>query len=187
MGWMNHNQAEDEEAFAALFQQYKNLVFKTAYLMLGNPIEAEDALQEVFLNVHRALGTFDPSRAAFSTWLYRITVNHCLNRRRKRELSLFPLGEVPGHAPSPEGQIMTDEVLEQALDSLSDKLRSVVVLRYYADLPYAEIGEILDVPLGTVKSRLSQALDTMRQTLDTSSDEEEVVLAGVASSREDTE
>ncbi len=81
---------------------------------------------------------------------------------------------------------MTDEALEQALNSLSDKLRSVVVLRYYADLPYAEIGEILDVPLGTVKSRLSQALDTMRQTLDTSS-EEEVVLAGAISSREDAE
>ncbi len=186
MVWMNRDQAEDEETFAALFEQYKNLVFKTAYLMLGNPIEAEDALQEVFLSVHRALGTFDPSRAAFSTWLYRITVNHCLNRRRKREIPLFSLGEIPGHDPSPEGQIMTDQALEQALNSLSDKLRSVVVLRYYADLPYAEIGEILDVPLGTVKSRLSQALDTMRQTLKTSSDEE-VVLAGVVPSREDTE
>lgn len=186
MVWMNRDQAQDEETFAALFQQYKNLVFKTAYLMLGNPIEAEDALQEVFLNVHRALGTFDPSRAAFSTWLYRITVNHCLNRRRKREVPLFSLGEIPGHDPSPEGQVMTDQVLEQALDSLSDKLRSVVVLRYYAGLPYAEIGEILDVPLGTVKSRLSLALDAMRRTLNTSS-EEEVVLAGIISSREDIE
>lgn len=186
MGWMNRDQAEDEETFSALFEQYKNLVFKTAYLMLGNPIEAEDALQEVFLNVHRSLGTFDPSRAAFSTWLYRITVNHCLNRRRKREIPVFSLGEIPGHDPSPEGQIMTDQTLEQALNSLSDKLRSVVVLRYYADLPYAEIGEILDVPLGTVKSRLSQALDTMRQTLNASS-EEEAVFAGVVSGREDVE
>lgn len=186
MVWTNRDQAQDEETFAALFQQYKNLVFKTAYLMLGNPIEAEDALQEVFLNVHRALGTFDPSRSAFSTWLYRITVNHCLNRRRKRGVVMYPLGDVPGHAPSPEGQIMTDQILEQALDSLSDKLRSVIVLRYYAELPYAEIGEILDVPLGTVKSRLSLALNTMRQTLNTSSDEE-VVLAGVVPSPEGSE
>ena len=186
MGWSNHDQVEDEEAFEALFQQYKNLVYKTSYLMLGSPIEAEDALQEVFLSVHRALGTFDPSRAAFSTWLYRITVNHCLNRRRKKSMPLFSLGEVSAYDPSPEGQIMTDQALEQALNSLSDKLRSVVVLRYYADLPYAEIGEILDVPLGTVKSRLSQALDTMRHTLDTSS-EEDVVLAGIVSSQEDAE
>jgi len=81
---------------------------------------------------------------------------------------------------------MIDQALEQALNSLSDKLRSVVVLRYYADLPYAEIGEILDVPLGTVKSRLSLALDTMRQTLGASL-EDDVVLAGVVSSREDAE
>jgi RNA polymerase sigma-70 factor (ECF subfamily) len=186
MGWGNNDQGKDEEAFANLFQQYKNLVFKTAYLMLGSTEEAEDALQEVFLSVHRALGTFDPSRAAFTTWIYRITVNQCLNRRRKRRITILPLGETAASYPSPESQVMTDQTLEHALNGLSDKLRSVVVLRYYADLPYAEIGEILDVPLGTVKSRLNQALETLRRSLEPSR-EGDIVLAGVIPQKENAE
>ena len=179
MGWSNHVQVEDEETFAALFQQYKNLVYRTAYLMLGNATDAEDALQEVFLKVHRALDRFDPSRAAFTTWIYRITVNHCLNRQRKRRILMLPLGEMLGHHPSPESQIMKHQTLEQALGGLSDKLRAVVVLRYYADLPYSEIGEILDVPLGTVKSRLNQALSSMRKSLNASLEEEDALTAAI--------
>ncbi|MBN1312000.1 MAG: RNA polymerase sigma factor [Anaerolineae bacterium] len=186
MGWSNHDRVEDEKNFTALFQQYKNLVYKTAYLMLGSTRDAEDALQEVFLKVHRSLDTFDPSRGAFTTWIYRITVNHCLNRQRRRSITVFPLREMPGYHPSPESQIMKDQVLEQALDSLSDKLRVVVVLRYYADLPYAEIGEILDVPLGTVKSRLNQALSNMRQSL-APSPAEDAVLAKAIPNQEDAQ
>ena len=74
----------DREAFAILFEQYKNLVYKTAYLMLGETTEAEDALQEVFVQVYRSLSGFDHQKAAFTTWLYRVTVNYCLNRRRKK-------------------------------------------------------------------------------------------------------
>ncbi|MBN1427254.1 MAG: sigma-70 family RNA polymerase sigma factor [Anaerolineae bacterium] len=187
MVWSDQIQVEDEETFATLFQQYKNLVFKTAYLMLGNAADAEDALQEVFLSVHCSLNTFDPSRAAFTTWLYRITVNHCLNRRRKRNILELPLGDVQGHHPSPESQIMKDQALEQLLNSLSDKLRAVVVLRYYADLPYADIGEILDVPLGTVKSRLSQALCNMRKSLGVSMEEEGVLVADAICHQEDVQ
>jgi RNA polymerase sigma-70 factor (ECF subfamily) len=179
MGWSNQGQIEDEEGFVTLFHQYKNLVYKTAYLMLGSTKDAEDALQEVFLKVHRSLDKFDPSRGAFTTWVYRITVNHCLNRQRKRSILAFPLREMQGHYPSPEGQVMKDQILEQALDSLSDKLRAVVVLRYYADLPYAEIGEILDVPLGTVKSRLNQALTNMRQNLGPSLEKDTVLVEAI--------
>jgi RNA polymerase sigma-70 factor (ECF subfamily) len=167
-------QAGDEAAFAALFEQYKNLVFKTALLLLdgaGTPApeaEAEEALQEVFLSVYRSLGSYQPERAAFSTWLYRITVNHCLNRRRRRRWPWLSLDRVPAaqaSAPSPEHALSETEAVASALRCLSDKLRATVVLRFYADLSYAEIAQVLDIPIGTVKSRLAEALKLLGREL----------------------
>ena len=157
-------QAGDEQAFAELFHRYKNLVYKTAYLMLGDADEAEDVLQEVFVQVYKSLDAYDPGKGAFTTWLHRITVNRCLNWRRKRHPSL-PLDRVHIPLPSPEGR-MEEKAVWQAVKGLSDKLRAVVVLRYYWELSYAEIAQILDIPLGTVKSRLNLALRTLRKELE---------------------
>lgn len=182
--------AGDETAFAALFHQYKNLVYKTAFVLLGSKDEADDALQDVFLDVHRALASYQPSKGAFSTWLYRVTVNHCLSWRRKRKFLFFSLDEgdagrsragkgtahlesgLPrglhhaAHATNHEEQVeIADQVLK-AMSHLSPKLRAVVALRYYRDLSYAEIATILNVPIGTVKSRLCQAMETLRTVLE---------------------
>jgi len=160
------SQGGDEEAFAALFQKYKNLVYKTAYLMLGDANETEDVLQEVFIQVHKSLHTFQPSKGAFTTWLHRITVNRCLNRRRKRRpLSLdeSSLSSLSSRSPSSESREV--EVVRQAVSRLSEKQQAVVILRYYWELPYAEIAQILDIPVGTVKSRLNLALRTIRKEL----------------------
>ena len=163
-------QTGDEEAFAALFHQYKNLVYKTAYLMLDSADEAEDVLQEVFLQVHRSLSTFEPSKGAFTTWLYRVTVNHCLSRRRKRRLLIISLEKVPPLAltehPSFQDRLEDEEAVRQALSQLSEKLRAVVILRHYLELSYAEIAQILNIPVGTVKSRLNLALKTLRKELE---------------------
>jgi len=170
MDLIRRSQAGDEQAFAALFHKYKNLVYKTAYLMLGNADDAEDALQEVFVQVHRSLSTFQPSKGAFTTWLYRITINHCLNWRRKRRLPFLSLDEAStslvNRLPSPEGR-MEEEAVWQTVSRLSEKLRAVVVLRYYWELSYAEMAQILDIPVGTVKSRLDLALKTLRKELET--------------------
>jgi RNA polymerase sigma-70 factor, ECF subfamily len=157
--------AYDREAFAKLFEQYKNLVFKTAYLMFGNKEEAEDALQEVFIQVHRSLSAYDPRKGAFSTWLHRITVNYCLNQGRKRHAHLLALEDVSAVFAHefPGERLAEKEAMEQALNKLSDRQKAVVILRYYWALPYSEISEILDIPLGTVKSRLDLALKTMRK------------------------
>jgi RNA polymerase sigma-70 factor, ECF subfamily len=153
------SRAGDQDAFAALYDQHKNMVFKTAFLILRERAEAEDALQEVFAKVAGALASYDPRRGAFTTWLYRITVNECLNRRRRaRPVRLDPRDS----PPTPEAQVAADEEMEQALAGLSDKLRAVIVLRYYAGLPYDQIAETLDVPVGTVKSRINQAIQTLR-------------------------
>lgn len=166
MDLISHAQAGDREAFATLFEQYKNLVYKTSYLILGDAHEAEDALQEIFLLVHKSLASFDSRKGAFTTWLYRITLNFCLNLRRKRHhSSLEDVSPVPA-TDFPGAQLAEEDSLWRATRSLSDKQRAVVILRYYWDLPYAEIASILDIPLGTVKSRLDLALKTLRTILE---------------------
>ena len=172
MDLITRSQAGDETAFAGLFAQYKNLVYKTAYLMLDEPQEAEDALQEVFLRVHRSLPSYQPAKGAFTTWLYRITVNHCINRRRGQRLRFLSLDQVrPAQLPrqpSPERAWGERDAVARAIRRLSDRLRAVVVLRYYADMSYAEIAQTLEIPLGTVKSRLHAALGALRADLEAS-------------------
>jgi len=169
MDLIRRSQAGDERAFAELFERYKNLVYKTAYLMLGEPQEAEDALQEVFLRVHSSQSSFQPSKGAFTTWLHRITVNYCINQKRKRRLRFLSIAQVrPGQMPSqpsPESRLDPEDAVVRAMRGLSDKLRAVVVLRYYWDMSYGEIAQTLDVPLGTVKSRLNAALTALRVKL----------------------
>ncbi|HUV95494.1 MAG TPA: RNA polymerase sigma factor [Anaerolineae bacterium] len=171
MDLIRRSQAGDQEAWAGLFERYKNLVFKTAYLMLGSASEAEDALQEVFIRVYRSLSAFEPSKGSFATWLHRITVNHCLNQRRRRRFLVVALDEaspasLSGHYPSPEGRMGEKAAVQQALSRLSDKQRGVVILRYYWEMSYAEIARVLDIPLGTVKSRLNLALKTLHKELE---------------------
>lgn len=156
----------DRQAFAALFEQYKNLVFRSAYLILGNTEDAEDALQEVFVLVYRSLGSFDATKAAFTTWLHRVTINHCLNFRRKHNRALLPLDEVMLKSEFPDSHLANEEAIWQAIHALSEKLQVVVILHYYWELPYAEIAQILEIPLGTVKSRLDLAIKTLRKLLD---------------------
>lgn len=162
--------AGGENSFAAVFHQYKNLVFRTAFLLLNSEQDAEDALQEIFLRVYKALPTFDLAKGAFTTWIYRITVNHCLSRRRRRRPPLLALDAVDAQASvDPAGfaeHIENKDAMFQAIAGLSDKLRAVLILRYYLDLSYKEIAEILDVPEGTVKSRLDRALHTLRRELE---------------------
>jgi len=172
MDLIRRSQAGDEEAWAALFDKYKNLVYRTAYLMLGSADEAEDALQEVFLRVFRSLSSFEPRRGAFTTWLHRLTVNHCFNRRRRRRFLLLSLDKVSrsslvDDSPSPGARLEEGAEVRQVLGGLSDKQRGVVVLRYYWEMSYVEIARILEIPLGTVKSRLNLALKTLRKELGT--------------------
>ena len=171
MDLISRSQAGEEGAFTDLFEKHKNLVYKTAYLMLGSTHEAEDVLQEVFLRVHRSLDTFQPSRGSFTTWLHRVTVNWCISRKRRRRPSQVPLDTVPASTLVAGGLSLESSLVQQdevwrAVRRLTEKQRGVVVLRYYWELSYAEIAQVLDVPLGTVQSRLNLALRTMRTLLE---------------------
>jgi len=166
---INRSLVGDQRAFEQLFNDYKNLVYKTAYLMLNNPQETEDILQVVFLQVYRSLDAYDPAKGAFTTWLHRITINQCLNWKRKQRFNLLSLS--PGlegkvsESFSPEDHLGDKEELQQAIRKLSNKLRAVIILRYYWEMSYAEVAETLEIPLGTVKSRLAQALEKLGKEL----------------------
>ncbi|MBT3363271.1 MAG: RNA polymerase sigma factor [Chloroflexi bacterium] len=163
--------------FDKIFQQYKDMVFKTAYLTVGNVQEAEDILQEVFLKVYESGGTFDPAKGSMSTWLHRITVNHCISGKRKKRLtsyssdemmeeSGFDIADVTAEVPG-EMLIEQEECSEmwQAINSIDKKHRAVLALRYFDGLSYDEIARALNMPLGTVKSRLNVAIKNLRSQM----------------------
>ena len=167
-------QSGDVGAFEALFRQYENLVFRTAYLMTGRREEADDVLQEVFVTVWKYRHTFNPTRGKITTWLHRITVNQCAKRYRKREPALVSLEEKSLDLPTTKHQEQPEEALVSkweyerllnAMNTLHHKHRSVLVLRYFNDLSYDEIGQVVGIPLGTVKSRINQALKSLREQL----------------------
>ena len=169
-------QSGDMSAFEALFQHYRGLVFKTAYLMSGNKEEAEDILQEVFVSVWKSRHTFDPTKGKLTTWLYRITINQS-SKHRKKQPVLISLDEARSdgfHLPEIESSELPEEALigkweyerlMKAMNSLDSKHRPVLVLRYFDDLSYDEIAQVLGIPLGTVKSRINQALKSLRGQL----------------------
>jgi RNA polymerase sigma-70 factor (ECF subfamily) len=156
-------------AFEALFDRYKDYIYRVAFFVLRNREEAEDAVQETFLDLLNALPDYDvDGPAKFETWLYRVTVNRSRMRLRRRrapsaewddlEASLERL-PVP-NAERPELVALDRERarrLWQAVDQLSEAHRLVVVLRYQEDLSYEEIARVLGIRLGTVKSRLYNA------------------------------
>lgn len=167
---------EHEKAVGELFEKYKNLVYKTAYLMYGNREEAEEALQEVFLQVYRFLPGYDPARGAMTTWLHRITINYCLRHRQDQKISFESLDDLDVAASdvSIEAHLLASmdaQSIRNAILGLSAKLRAVIILRYFWDLSYKEISEVLSIPLGTVKSRIDLALRTLGTSFQSSSSE----------------
>ena len=162
----------DSDAFEALFRQYEKLVFRTAYLIVGDVEKARDVMQEVFVSVWKSRHTFNPEKGKFTTWLHRITVNKCSKKQGRYRPVFLSLEETQekGFQPEsnddlPEELIISREEyneLMKALSALDTKYRSVVVLRYFSELSCEEIAQVEDIPLGTVKSRLHYALKSLR-------------------------
>lgn len=168
--------AGDVAAFEELVEAHQGRIATLCRYMLGDATEAEDAAQDVFIKAFKGLKSFHPD-AAFSTWLYRIAVNTCIDRRRKpffRWLFIeddaegVGAGGVPSEAPSPERLVESRQVsqqIQQALQRLSPKLRAAIVLKEIEGLAYEQIAATLEISLGTVKSRISRARDELQRTL----------------------
>lgn len=168
-------QRGEQEAFRVLVERYQGLVYTLAKRMLGQPQDAEDVAQEAFLRAWKALPAFRMD-ACFSTWLYRLTVNAAtdLMRRRKKEQGDRSLEDeespvvLPDPGPSPEERAEAGqrrEALRVGLMSLSENHRSILVLRELNGLSYEEIGSLLELTPGTVKSRIARARRELRQKL----------------------
>jgi len=165
----------DREAFAELVQKYQNRVLTLATRMLDSRSEAEDIAQDIFIKVFQSLQDFRGA-SRFSTWLYRITVNHCLNyiRRRTRQQQRL-VGAEPGEwmqeapASNPHKRLEEKErwVLVQAkLQGLSPEHRTIILLRDFEGLSYEEIADVLQLETGTVKSRLHRARMELKALLE---------------------
>lgn len=162
-------QKGDIAAFETLFLRYKDMVLRTALSMIADKGEAEDILQMTFIRAYEAREKFKGDEIGLRRWLYRITINLCMDTHRKRRVHLHleqmrERGFEPSEEFSDSGIELKDE-LWQALDCLDDKHRSVVVLRYLHEMSYEEIAKTMKIPLGTVKSRLNTAVKAMRKKL----------------------
>lgn len=147
----------DREAFEALYRRFRPLVFSAAHRITGDAHEAEDVVQETFLEVHEALPRWRPE-ARVSTWIWRIAVNKALDERRRAKRRPVT-GEVPEPAvEAARGDATVAERIREAVAGLPARERAVFVLRHYQEMPLAEVAEVLDVAVGTVKAALHHAL-----------------------------
>lgn len=161
-------------AFREVVEQHKRPVYALAYDLTGSHHDAEDLSQEVFIKAYRALPAFRGDAQMYS-WLYRITVNTYLNKRRKKALRFRQLWDDFSYTASDDGIARPDQEVEAstmqqhveaALQHLSPRERSAFVLRHYQDYSIKEVAAVMDVAEGTVKSLLFRAVKKLRTTLD---------------------
>lgn len=156
----------DRKAFDELVIVYQKPIFNVAFRMLNNVEEARDVTQTVFLKVFENLDSYDESYKFFS-WIYRIAINEAINQQVGRK-DCNPLDEEMEGQEDPQrdaGQAEMRQSLEVALKRISAEHRSVIVLKHLLDFSYQEIAEILELPETTVKSRLYDARDRLRELL----------------------
>jgi len=170
----------DIEAFEKLIEAYQKKVFNIALGILNNYDDANDIAQDVFIRIFKSIKNFK-GESAFSTWLYRITTNACLDELRKRKnknvISLdedirFDGGEIPRQIvdDGPPLDVIAERnelkrIVNNAISELSEEHKTVIILREIQGFSYEEIAEVLKCPQGTVKSRISRARNILKDIL----------------------
>jgi RNA polymerase sigma-70 factor (ECF subfamily) len=162
------------ESFGELVCRYQDRLFHTLHYAMGSAEDAQDAAQDAFVQAYLKLETFQ-RESRFFTWLYRIAVNAWISRKRKKRPSLAAdphqsggRGEPADHADGPQDRLVRNENIRQvreAIACLAEEYRCVLLLREFEGFCYEEIAEILDLPIGTVRSRLSRARIQLKNLL----------------------
>lgn len=167
---VNRCRAGDAEAFRTLVEQHSRVLFGTAYLMMRDRGLAEDAVQAALVQMWKKLPSLRRN-GSLKAWLVRIVINEVNQQRRRKRLPTMPLEQAPEIPDDPsefETMLFRDEErkhLRQALEILPVEQREAVVLRYFSDLTVPEVAEVMGEREGTIKSRLSRALDRLGEVL----------------------
>ena len=168
--------SDDESAFEELFGRYKQKIFNLVYRYIGPYPETEELTQDVFIKVYKSAQTFK-GKSKFSTWIYRIAVNTCLNYKKKKRLVMESLDKsgtqlvkelVAPDSTTPEEQFTRARkmaIIQQALDSLLPNQKIAFILSKYDGFSYAEIGEIMNVSISSVESLLFRAKQQLKKEL----------------------
>ena len=171
----------DEAAFNEIVKRYQVKVFNMVLRMMGDPAEAEEVAQEVFITIFRSIDRFRGD-SKFTTWLYRVTINHCKNRlkylgrrgfHRSSSIDDMPerdYGALMKRSVDQADQILIgyemEQIVKRAITELDEEFRLLIVLRDIQGMPYGEIAKITNLPDGTVKSRLHRARILLKQGID---------------------
>jgi RNA polymerase sigma-70 factor, ECF subfamily len=163
--WLEQAKRGDQAAFSRLVEAYQRPVYNLAYRMLGNALEAEDATQETFVRVYTKLHTCQTDRKLVS-WILSIASHHCIDRLRRRRANWLSLDDDPIAAVLPSRQLDPEEsaIRQEAHDEVQDCIahlepgyRLPLILRYWQELSYEEIAEVMGITVSAVKSRLHRA------------------------------
>jgi RNA polymerase sigma-70 factor (ECF subfamily) len=166
-------QQGDTDSFEILVRRHERTIFNLIYRLLGDYDEAAEVAQEVFLSAYKSIGQFRGD-ANFSTWLYRIGLNHASSRRKslnnaqQRHVPFDGTEVIADRATDPARSFESKEIqqrVQQALNSLEPDDARIIVLRDLQDVPYENVAEMLDIPVGTVKSRLHRARQALKANL----------------------
>jgi RNA polymerase sigma-70 factor (ECF subfamily) len=162
--------AGETAAFDVLVERHRRQVYQLCYRFAGNHEDASDLAQDTFLRAYRALGTFR-GHSAFSTWLYRVAVNVCLNRKAGKRLPTEPIDErefTDRSADPADREVIRKETaaaVRAAISQLPEKQRATLILRTYQELPHDEIASILGSSVGAVKANFFHALANLKKLL----------------------
>ena len=166
-------QQGDTDSFEVLVRRHEKAIFNLVYRLLGNYDEAAEVAQEVFLSAFKSIHQFR-GEANFSTWLYRIGLNHASTRRKslhssqQRHIPLDGTEVIADGNVDPVKNLEHKEIqqrVQQALNSLDPEDARIILLRDLQDISYEDVAEMLDIPVGTVKSRLHRARQALRTSL----------------------
>jgi RNA polymerase sigma-70 factor (ECF subfamily) len=169
----------DQSAFEKLMNKYYQHIYNLIYKMIFRKEDVEDLTQEAFIKAFNSLANFD-RQFAFSTWLYKIATNNCIDYLRKKKLSTFSIDkeiasedsdykfEIPDSEFIPDNKIIEEQrkkIIDEAIENLPDKYKKVIVLRHKKEMEYEEIAEKLDLPLGTVKAHIFRGRELLNKYL----------------------
>jgi RNA polymerase sigma-70 factor (ECF subfamily) len=159
----------DRVAFELLYRRFSRPVFGLALRKLGDRGRAEDAVQETFTAVWRSARSYRPERGAGAPWLYAVARNAIVDRARARSDQLAEAPDVPSREPGPDERAESSYIswrVHRALEELPEHERTVLELAYWSGLSQSEVAELLNIPLGTVKTRTRSALAHLADVLD---------------------